>query len=101
MGSPLSDLESPIKKHKAKKSKKLKKEKKSKNKSPKNDFYPSVTSLGSLNVYESLSSDDGEYVDSESYNSYSKSYKLKEKKNYDKYSLDSSPTFEKKEEQKR
>lgn len=96
MGSPLSDIESPIKKHKSKKSKKLKKEKKSKKQSPKNDYYPPITN----NVYESLSSDDGEYVNSE-LNSFSKSYKLKEKKSsFDKYSLDSPPIYEKKKSKK-
>merc|ERR1712080_50513 len=93
-GSPLSDLDSPVKKHKTKKVKvKKKKDKKSsKNKSPKSNLYQNTASLAAFNVYESLSSDEGEYVESEYSNSTatysSKPHKVKEKKSHDRYSIE-------------
>lgn len=87
MGSPLSEFDSPVKKHKNKKSKKLKKEKKSKSKLAKQAYVPAIS-----NVYESLSSDDGDYLE------YSK-YKNKDKKfSYESYD---SPPYEKRKKSKK
>ena len=94
MGSPLSEFDSPVKKHKNKKSKKAKKEKK---KAKQNKHFETVNSIPSTSVYESLSSDgelDKGFDDYEKYKG--KSGKLNSSRRDGKDIFDSPPSQPKK-----